>query len=360
MFNSNHKTLIPILLGFTILLFAGGAYAQGGYSVTNNVPFSYIDIAGTGTGVLSNEDDATAVLQLPFPFSFYGVNYTSLCVSTNGLITFRTCPVGDVTNLDLTAQIPAGNLPLIAPFWMDLTFSAPGAGAVMYQTLGTAGARRFIVQWNNVFPLNSRDALNFQVILFEGTNKILFQYEGVETSSSSTTRGAGSTVGIRGSNPGERVQWSVRAPILTDRMALEFSPSSSVTARIDLKPGENPNCVNPASKGTVPVVIFGSNMLQAADIQKSSLRLGGASPRTCAVDDVLMETSTGVFSKDGIPDLMCHFETQEVTSWPAAGSDCARINLTGTLKSGLAITGSDFACRVAEKTCKAGTPIPIQ
>src|SRR5215475_9841481 len=66
-----------------------------GYTATSPVPFSYVNIAGTGTTILANEDDATATLTLPFGFRFYGVTYTTICVSTNGLITFSGCPSGD-------------------------------------------------------------------------------------------------------------------------------------------------------------------------------------------------------------------------------------------------------------------------
>jgi hypothetical protein len=126
-----------------------------------------VNIADTGTAVLADADDGTAVLTLPFPLRFYGIA-TSACVSSNGLISFGSCVADDFTNLDLTSQAPARNQPLIAPFWSGLTFSVPGAGSVMYQTLGTTASRQFVIQSSNVAVLNVPGALNFRTILFEG------------------------------------------------------------------------------------------------------------------------------------------------------------------------------------------------
>jgi hypothetical protein len=202
---------------------------SGGYRATDAVTFGYINIAGTGTAILSDTDDGGALINTPFPFLFYGTRYTSLCVSTNGLIAFGSCVANDFTNLDLTAQAPPGNQSLIAPFWSDLTFSVPGAGSVVYQTLGTVGARRFVIQWNNVLALNSAGSLNFQVILLEGSNDILFQYQSVESSDPGVNKGAGATVGIRGPNgqsTGNRWQWSYRAPVLRNGQAIRFIADS--------------------------------------------------------------------------------------------------------------------------------------
>ena len=198
-----------------------------GYTAGNSVPFSYLDVSRTGTSVLANTDDGTAVLALSFGFRFYGITYNSLCVSSNGLIAFGGCPTDDMTTRDLTAQPTPGHLPVIAPFWMDLTFAVPGAGTVCYQTLGAAGSRRFVVQWNNVHALNGADALNFEVVLSEGTNTVLLQYNKVDSGNAAVNLGAGATVGIAAANSastGDRYQWSRNAPVISDNEAVQFTP----------------------------------------------------------------------------------------------------------------------------------------
>jgi len=190
-----------------------------GYAATSKAPFSYIDISATGAAVLSGQDDSTAILALPFSFHFYGKDYTNLCVSTNGIASFGGCTNDDLTNLDLTAQSPAGNLPLIAPLWMDMTFAIPGSGSIHYQSLGTAGERQFVVQWHRAFALNLPTPFEFQLILFEGSGNIQFQYKTVENSSAAVSKGAGATVGIRGASGhanGNNLQWSYNAPVLNN------------------------------------------------------------------------------------------------------------------------------------------------
>jgi hypothetical protein len=133
---------------------------------------------------------------------------------------------------------------------------------------------------------------------------------------------------------------------------------SSLPVSVDLKPQSNPNCVNPRSSGVVSVAIFGSSTFGVALIDRSTLVFGGAAPLRCSFEDAYREGPTGIFSLDGIPDLVCHFSTQAV-SWPAAGANCGRVALAGRLLDGTAIEGGDIACRSGERTCAAGTPIPV-
>ena len=224
-----------ILAAATLSAVAIPAFGQDsfGYTATNAVVYSFIDISRTGTGVLANVDDGTATLTLPFGFKFYGTTYTSLCASSNGIVSFGGCPTDDVTTRDLTAQPTPGNLPVIAPFWMDLTFAIPGAGALYYQTLGTAGARQFVVEWNNVRALNGTDPLSFEVVLQEGTNLISFQYNRVDSANPSVNLGAGATVGIAAANgvaSKYRYQWSRNTPVIQDSTAIRFTPPAGAGA----------------------------------------------------------------------------------------------------------------------------------
>lgn len=197
-----------------------------GYKATNATAFSFINISSTGTSVLAGADDSSAVVNLGFSFTFYGQTYTSACISSNGLISFGGCNA-DFANVDLSAASPTGNLPTIAPFWMDLTFAAPGAGSVFYQTMGTAPNRAFVAQWNNAFPVNAAKGVTFQVILSEATGQILFQYQDLNAGvGSPASFGALATAGIRnsgGQSNGSELQWSNDAAVLTNLEAIQFT-----------------------------------------------------------------------------------------------------------------------------------------
>ncbi len=198
-----------------------------GYTATDQIAFSYVDIRQSGTAVLSGEDDAFATIQLPFGFRFYGNTFTSVCVSTNGALSFGGCPVQDFGNVDLTVQSTPGDLASAYPLWSDLSFSGPGGGAIYYRSLGDPGSRQFVIQWAGAVPLNAAAPFQFQVILSEATNRLLFQYLNVEAAGSAADKGASATVGIRaagGNANQQRLQWSSNAAVLKNNLAVQFSP----------------------------------------------------------------------------------------------------------------------------------------
>src|SRR3954468_9696775 len=146
-----------------------------GYTASDATVYSLVDISGTGGGasVLAGIDDGVVPLTLPFAFQFYGKAYTTLCASANGAVYFvpgaSACAgFTDFANIDLTSGPTPNDFPALLPFWSDLTFQVPGAGAVFYQTVGAAGSRRFVMQWNNAYPQGSPNPVTFQVVLSEG------------------------------------------------------------------------------------------------------------------------------------------------------------------------------------------------
>ena len=206
----------------------------GGYTATDAAVFSMVDISGGngGVSILAGTDDGLAPLTLPFAFSFYGVSYTVLCASSNGALYFvnaaSACAgFSDFANVDLSTNAAPNDFPSVLPFWTDLTFDLPGAGSVFYQTIGTPGSRRFVVQWSNAYPQGSANPVTFQVILSETSNRILFQYQAVTLGDANPATGGGlATIGIRnGGAPGnqQQVAWSFDAPVLADNSALLFT-----------------------------------------------------------------------------------------------------------------------------------------
>lgn len=202
-----------------------------GYTATDATVYSFVDISGGGAGVLADTDDGTAALTLPFPFTFYGAPRTLLCVSSNGAAYFvpdlATCSgIVDFANTDLSVTNPPADVPTLLPFWSDLTFDQAGAGSVLYQTIGTAGSRQFVVQWQNAYPSGSSTPVTFQMILREGTGQVLFQYKSVDLGAGNpATRGAGATVGIRNAGAlvsGEQIQWSVGVSVIANDTAVLF------------------------------------------------------------------------------------------------------------------------------------------
>jgi hypothetical protein len=218
----------------------------GGYTGTDAAAYSFIDlsVSGGSASVLTNQDDAVTLLTLPFQFTFYGTAYNLLCVSANGAAYFVTgtaacAAISDFQNVDLTAAATPGNLPALLPYWTDLVFQ--NGGAVYYQTQGPVGSRKFVVQWNNAYPqatVLSANPVTFEMVLYETSNRILFQYQTVNLGSANPANlGAQSTVGISdagGNTSGRETQWSYDAAVLSDGAALLFAPAAGATTATQL------------------------------------------------------------------------------------------------------------------------------
>jgi hypothetical protein len=269
----NMQPVTRIVVAVVLLLSACGLSLGGttapdaaGYRATDQTSFSFLNIVSTGARVLAGTDDGTANVNIGLTFRFYGQDYSSLCISTNGLIAFGGCNA-DFANVDLSNAAPSGNARIVAPFWMDLSFDAPGTDAVYYQVLGTAPQRQFVVQWNSAFPLNASSGVTFQVVLYEGSNQIRFQYLSV----GSGGNGNQATVGIRdaGGQPNNRqIQWSYNAPVLANGEAILFQ--GGVPPTITGMPA--PGCsLWPANNKLVSVAVVKAVPAQGATLASFSV-----------------------------------------------------------------------------------------
>ncbi len=195
--------------------------------------YEWID-ATDGTP-LNLTDDGEANVTLPFAFTFYGVSSTAIRVGNNGGLLFNATS-GDlgVTNGDL-GTTTSNNL--IVPFWDDIDDET---GNVYYKTVGVAPNRRFVVEWYNRPHYKSGGGVGnvtFELILYEGTNNIKFQYQDVvfgDPDNPSWDYGGSATVGIRqsGSN---YLQYSYNQPVLSNGLAICFRyPGSPPCDPVDI------------------------------------------------------------------------------------------------------------------------------
>jgi PKD repeat protein len=183
--------------------------------------FDWIDV--TGGTPLDLTDDEEANITLPFPFTFYGVPSTTLRVGNNGGVLFWTTSNDvPVVNTDLISATDN----MIVPFWDDLSAET---GNVYYQITGTAPNRLFVVEWYNRPHYTSSGgvgSVTLEMILYESTNSIKFQYQDVVFGDSSFDYGASATVGIRqsGSN---YLQYSYNQPVLSNTLSICFAYPAS-------------------------------------------------------------------------------------------------------------------------------------
>lgn len=128
-----------------------------------------------GTSVILSDDRHSGAISMGFDFCFNGTTYTNAYISSNGYITFFVSPGNPFYSPWRTAAIPSAAPAQIANSilgpWQDLNPS--NGGTIMYQTLGTAPDRRFVVTYENVPYYSCTSSLyTGQITLHETTNCI--------------------------------------------------------------------------------------------------------------------------------------------------------------------------------------------
>ncbi len=145
-----------------------------GYGYTwRSTNYSWEEISGTND--LNLYDDQTSGgIPIGFDFDYYGTDRSTVYVSSNGFITFlpnqsNSCCTGrDTPNPSYADGIIAG-------LWEDLN---PWAGGdIWYTTRGTPGARRFIVEFENVPHYPNTQPVTFQIVLYESTGDFEIRHQ---------------------------------------------------------------------------------------------------------------------------------------------------------------------------------------
>ena len=140
-----------------------------------------LQAVGSVQDSLQQDDDYSAVIQIGFPFTFYGNTYTSLVVCDNGYITFDTTLAGLGSGYQINAAVPGGGgsepVNAIMGPWHDVLLFNPfgfgGNGSVFIAKTGIAPNRKFVATWCAAAMFSCTDSLNtFQIVLHEGSNKI--------------------------------------------------------------------------------------------------------------------------------------------------------------------------------------------
>jgi hypothetical protein len=126
------------------------------------------------------------------------------------------------------------------------------------------------------------------------------------------------------------------------------------TVNLDVHPTSCPNPINPKSKGTVPVAILGTDVLDVADIDVSTLLLEGIAPVRSSIEDVatpwdgdpsdpISRNDCGTGEADGFADLTLKFKTQDLITALGGVSkgDVVEVTISGSTLGGEAFSGTD-------------------
>jgi hypothetical protein len=178
----------PIYVGTVSITDPVGPDAYGYYCYDDgdidyyNVPvYDWIEInqLGTELTLYDNGDMGdTEDISLPITFKFYGEEYNTATICSNGWLTPGHTDINSFMNWYIPG--PPGPSPIIAPFWDDLKM---GSGDVYWYYDSTQNY--VIVEWDHLQNDYNNAEETFQVILYDsnfyptstGDSEIKFQYK---------------------------------------------------------------------------------------------------------------------------------------------------------------------------------------
>ncbi len=189
--------------------------------------YSWIEIVGAGGVNLGLADDSIATINSTFPITYYGISSSTLRASMNGALLFNTTN----GNISFTnGSVSTAPSLSILPFWDDL-YPGLNNGNVYWAVVGTAPQRRLVVEWYNVphrsTRTNASSMISFEVVFFEESSTVLFQYQDVLLENVIYDSGGSATVGIRGPSSAAALEYSFNQASLSDGLAISFIPTKA-------------------------------------------------------------------------------------------------------------------------------------
>jgi len=190
-----------------------------------------------------------AQIDLPFPFRFYGVEYTTVSVSTNGWFSFGSTNMSSFRNTPVPGA--GGPSPIVAVFWDDLKTRGENGGCNgssfgdVYSYNDPEG-RYLILEWSGVKTYQNDDPEQFQAILYNtgdltpsGDGEILLQYKIFNNTSNGLylpaynglIHGSYSTIGFEDQTESRGLQYTFNNVFAGHAVPLQNESSVFITTR---------------------------------------------------------------------------------------------------------------------------------
>ncbi|MBE0433182.1 T9SS type A sorting domain-containing protein, partial [candidate division WOR-3 bacterium] len=213
---------VPSDTGHYYVYYSGGLHSYAPV-------FDWFGIAPPGPGTIvaeiTDEDADTVTVSIPFTFRYYGVDYNTVGLCSNGFLELgsSTHRFGSNTGIPSTG----GPRAMVAAFWADLN---PALAGDIYQYHDAAN-HRWLVEFNDVAHYGAvNDRETFQVILLDpayyptptGDGEILVQYLNGMAQSGATfgIENQAEDVGIQYYYNGAYHEW---AAVVTDSFTLRYT-----------------------------------------------------------------------------------------------------------------------------------------
>jgi len=304
------------------------AYDSGDTGFTSTPVYNWVEIdptSGPLGPVFLSPDDGSQTVNLPFTFKYYGRDYNSITVCTNGWMSFVPTSMVDFYNCYIPAAL--GPYAMVAPYWDDLKglkVAQDTYNDIRIITWHDTANNRFIIEWNNAYNQYNIDLgqdaslEKFQVILYPHAGQdgdIVFQYHTVDNPGITTNY---CTVGIEDHTQMQGLTYThcnvypVTASTLASGLAIKFTttpPDNYVANEDDTAPAlvsklsNYPNPFNPnttiaftlAKAGKVNLYIYNMKGQLVKTLQQGNLESGDHRLNWNGVDDNGMAVSSGLY-----------------------------------------------------------------
>lgn len=153
-----------------LAFFATQVAAQNDYTVT---PIPHQAYSATLAVTFNQDDMYSEIIPLTFDFTFFGVTYNQVIISTNGYVNFTTTDANYYSPWAFNSPVPSPSFPVknsVLGCYHDI-YNSQGDGTVTYGVQGTAPYRKFVVLYNNISHFQCIDKKSsFQIVLYETLN----------------------------------------------------------------------------------------------------------------------------------------------------------------------------------------------
>ncbi|MCX6324985.1 MAG: Ig-like domain-containing protein [Sphingobacteriales bacterium] len=345
---------------------------SGGF--TNLVSAGVYTPAPSGTATTPQDDGYWDGITLPFTFNYYGVNYTSVRISTNGNVQFGAITLGTAGNPGAASWTPntiptaGGNLDnFIGGPMMDQDLRTVSGGTLRYFVNGTSPNQKFVISYEACKVFSSSDLNTSQIILNEnGTIDVLLLGGGTTATTTKAIgiENVGGTLGVAapGRNAGT---WTTPAD-----EAWRFTPAAlnyAWTPATGLTPSASvSNPTTPALTSTTTYTVTATEAVSGCSATgnvtvtvtptanagivsgTSPLCIGGTA--TYSSTGFVLGGGTGAWSSSS-PSVASVNPTSGLVTALAAGTT----NITFTITGGCGGTVSAFQTLTVAPNANAGT-----
>ena len=227
-----------VCVGGTAVINSG--LSAGNFSsnaITHNPISASTNLAagGTATVALSSgtlDDGGWSGVPIGFSFNFFGTNYTTCNVGTNGTVMFGTyngTALADFTFITLPSATEPNPMVAVLAMDNDLSTNTGVNGTVRYRTLGFPGNRIFVVEYLNAREFGATLSSSATMHLYEATGNIEVHVTGstnIDRNKLVGVNGPGGTIGVLAFASGTTA--AANNPIVTP-FAYRFSPPQNFT-----------------------------------------------------------------------------------------------------------------------------------